>query len=281
MRPVKIMADSTADLSPELCKKYGISILPLYVTLDGVTMRDMIEVTPDDIFAAYRKNRSLPKTAAVTEHDYLESFRPWVGKGYDIIHFCISSDLSSCFQNAMIAASELEHVYVIDSRNLSAGIGVQAIEAAKMAEKGNCAEVIVDYINDFKYRVDASFIVGNLEYLFKGGRCSAVEALGANILGIKPCIEVADGKMRVGKKYRGSFSKCIESFIKDRVNGGEGIDTSITMFACVGCDPDTVKAARKEISKCAPFEEVLFTDIGTTIAGHCGPETFGMLVIHK
>ena len=225
VRPIKIISDSTADLPKELIEKYDIEIIPLSVTLGESTFKDGLEISAKDIFDFYDNTKILPKTSAVSVLEYTEVFTPWVEKGYDIIHFTISSTMSSCYQNACIAAVELGHVWSIDSANLSSGIGLQVVLAAELAKKGESAEAIAKHIAEAKTRVDASFILNQLEFLHKGGRCSGVATLGANLLKLKPCIEVHEGKMKVGKKYRGAYEKCALDYIHDRLDGNDNIES--------------------------------------------------------
>ncbi len=282
MRPIKIFVDSTADLSPELIKKYSLTVTPLYVTIGGKAYKDMYEIKAQDIFDNYYKTKELPKTAAVSVADYIEAFRPAVEAGFDIIHFTISAEFSACYQNACIAAEELGHVYPVDSRNLSTGIAQLTLLAAEMAEKGETdAEHIAEYVRKVIPRVDVSFILNNLEFLYKGGRCSGVAALGANLLKLKPCIEVVDGKMGVGKKYRGSFEKCASEYIRDRLGNDETIDLHRIFITWSGCDRELIDSLKEEIKSYRNFEEVIDTEAGCTVSGHCGPGCLGVLYIHK
>lgn len=282
MRPIKIFVDSTADLSPELIEKYDLTVIPLYVTIGGRAYKDMYEISAKDIFDNYDKTKELPKTSAVSVTDYIEAFRPAVEEGFDIIHFTISSDFSACYQNACIAAEELGHVYPVDSRNLSTGIAQLTLLAAEMAAKGDMdAEHIAEYVRKVTERVDVSFIINNLEFLYKGGRCSGVAALGANLLKLKPCIEVVDGKMSVGKKYRGSFEKCAAEYVRDRIAGDDSIDLHRIFLTWSGCDRALIDSLKEDIKSYQNFEEVIDTEAGSTISGHCGPGCLGVLYIHK
>ena len=282
MRPIKIFVDSTADLSPELIEKYDLTVIPLYVTIGGRAYKDMYEISAKDIFDNYDKTKELPKTSAVSVTDYIEAFRPAVEEGFDIIHFAISSDFSACYQNACIAAEELGHVYPVDSRNLSTGIAQLALLAAEEAAKGETdAEHIAEYIRTVIPRVDVSFVLNNLEFLHKGGRCSGVAALGANLLKLKPCIEVTDGKMGVGKKYRGSFEKCASEYIRDRLRDDDTVDLHRIFLTWSGCDRELIDSLKEEIKSYHNFEEVLDTEAGSTISGQCGPGCLGILYIHK
>ncbi|MBQ6877431.1 MAG: DegV family protein [Oscillospiraceae bacterium] len=281
MRPIKIISDSTADLPQELIEKYDIEVLPLSITLGENTYKDGIEVSADDIYKFYDETKGLPKTSAVSVLEYTEAFTPWIEKGYDIIHFTISSTMSACYQNACIAAVELGHVWSIDSANLSSGIGLQVVLAAELAAKGESAEVIAKHIAEAKTRVDASFILNQLEFLHKGGRCSSVAALGANLLKLKPCIEVVDGSMKVGKKYRGAYEKCALEYVRDRLEGNDNIETDIIFITWAGVDAKLLKEIEKEVKKCHKFRTVIVNQAGSTITGHCGPGTFGVLYFRK
>ena len=281
IRPIKIISDSTADLPKELIEKYDIEVLPLLVTLGENSYKDGIEICAQDIFKYYEDNKILPKTSAVSVAEYTDAFSRWVEKGYDVIHFCISSSMSTCYQNACIAAVELGHVWSIDSANLSSGIGLQVLLAAELAAKGESAEVIAREVNEAKSRVDASFILNQLEFLHKGGRCSGVAALGANLLKLKPCIEVVEGKMKVGKKYRGAYEKCALEYVRDRLEGNDNIDTRRIFLTWTGLDEKLIKEIHKEIKKYHKFEEIIVNEAGSTITGHCGPGTFGVLYYRK
>ena len=282
MRPIKIFVDSTADLSPELIEKYDLTVIPLYVTIGGRAYKDMYEISAKDIFDNYDKTKELPKTSAVSVTDYIEAFRPAVEEGFDIIHFAISSDFSACYQNACIAAEELGHVYPVDSRNLSTGIAQLALLAAEEAAKGETdAEHIAEYIRTVIPRVDVSFVLNNLEFLHKGGRCSGVAALGANLLKLKPCIEVTDGKMGVGKKYRGSFEKCLVQYITDKLGGRTDLELRRVFITHSGVPEETVQKAVETVQKLQTFDEICVTRAGCTVSSHCGPGTLGVLYIRK
>lgn len=281
LRKVRIFTDSTADLSTELIRKYGITVMPLYITLGEKTYKDMLEVTAEDIFAHCSAGGDLPKTSAVSIVDYTEAFKPVIEAGETIIHFTISADFSACYQNAVLAAKEIGNIYVVDTRNLSTGIGQLVIMASELAEKGLSAEEICDEVTSAVPRLDVSFVLNDLKYLYKGGRCSGVAALGANVLKLKPCIEVVDGKMVVGKKYRGSFEKCAEEYIKDRLFKKDDIDLHRIFLTYTGCECGLIEKLAADIKNYLPFEEVLLTEAGSTISGHCGPGCLGILYLHR
>lgn len=220
----KITADSTCDLGRDLIERYDIGILPLYVQLGDKTYRDGIDIQPDDIYAHVAAGGGLATTAAVNLADYVRAFTELSDRYDFVIHVNISSDFSCSHQNAKLAAADLPNVYVVDSRSLSTGHGHIVLEAARMAAEGMEPEEIVQQLEALTARVDASFILEQLEYMKKSGRCSAVALLGANLLKLRPCIEVKDGKMGVTKKYRGTFAKCLEAYIADRLAGRDDIE---------------------------------------------------------
>jgi len=278
---IKITADSTCDLSNEIIEKYNIDILPLYVVENGKSLRDGIDVSPEDIFDFVEKTGGSVSTSAVNTSDYIEYFTT-IKKKYDaIIHINISSEFSSCYQNAMIAAETVEGVYPIDSRNLSTGSGHIVVEAAKMAESGASPEEIVSAMKELTEKVEASFFIENLDYLRRGGRCSALTALGANLLSLRPCIEVKDGKMGVGKKYRGNMDKVAEQYVKDRLEGRTDIQTDRIFVTHSPSDRELVEVVKSEIPKYCNFDEIIETDAGCTVSSHCGPNTIGILFKRK
>ena len=276
-----ISSDSTCDLSPELVQEYNVNIIPLYVSKDGEFYKDGLEITPLDIFRHVSSGGGMCSTAAVNVEEYVEIFTALRQKADAVIHFTISADMSSCFQNASLAASELDQVYVIDAENLSTGIGQLVLEAAIMAREGTAAKDIVDHLNQLKKKLDVSFVLDTLEYLYKGGRCSGVAALGANLLSLKPCIEVVGGKMRVGKKYRGNLEKCIEKYIRDRLADVDSLDLRRIFITHSNMDQDIVDRIQKVVEDCAPFREILQTKAGCTISCHCGPNCIGILFFRK
>ena len=280
--PVKIISDSTCDLSPDLLQQYQIDIAPLTVTLGERSGPDGTGVTPEDIYRYVEVTGQLPKTSAVNLSDYESLFRKWREQGYEIVHFCISSEFSSSYQNASLAAQEIGGVTAIDSRNLSTGQGLAVLKAAELAQAGASVEEIAAACRDMIPRVEASFVVNSIDYLYKGGRCSALAALGANVFHIKPCIEVKDGRMAPGKKYRGTIEKVICAYVEDRLKGRTDIDPQRIFITHTRCDPETVNTVRRLIRQCQPeIREILETTAGATITTHCGPETLGVLFVRK
>lgn len=279
MPKVKIAADSVCDLSEELKKRWDISTVPLYVTKGEQTLRDGVEIGQQEVFDHYRTTGKLCSTSAVNVEDFFDFFREQLKEYDEIIMITISSDFSSCYQNACIAAEELSGVYIVDSRNLSTGEGLVAVAAAKLAQQGLSASEIAGMLQrDIIPKVDASFFVANVEYLHKGGRCSSIAALGANLLKLKPCIDVIEGQMKVTKKYRGGMDKCIREYVKDRLTQVSGVDDDLIFITHTTSAENTALAA-EEIKKYRQFKEIAVTDAGCTVACHCGEDTLGILFI--
>lgn len=277
----QITSDSTCDLSPEQLEKYNIRLLSLYVDMDGRTLRDGVDVKPDDIYAHVAAGGGLPKTAAVNMADYVRAFTELSAKNDFVIHVCISMDFSCCYQNAKLAAADFDNVYVVDSRNLSTGHGLVVLEAERMAREGMEPEAIVAALEALTGRVEASFILDRLDYMKMGGRCSAVTLLGANLLRLRPCIEVRDGKMGVGKKYRGSFEKCLVQYITDKLSGRTDLELRRVFITHSGLPEQTVQKAVETVQSLQKFEEIDVTRAGCTVSSHCGPGTIGVLFIRK
>lgn len=277
---IRITSDSTCDLSPDYLRAHRVEILPLYTMKGGETFRDGVDIHPQDIFDHVAAGGDLCSTAANNVSDYQELFARLLPECDAIIHIDISADFSSCYQNACVAASELPNVYVVDSRNLSSGHGHIVCEAVNMAEEGKLSpQEIVDRLNELTSRVEASFLLDRLDYMVKGGRCSMVVALGANLLHLKPCIEVIDGKMKVVKKYRGSYEKCILNYVKDRLQNRDGLVYDRIFITHTPVEDGLVDKVRAAIQECAPFTHIIETQAGCTVSCHCGPGTLGILFI--
>ncbi len=276
---IRIASDSTTDLSPELIERYGVIILPLGVALGDKQYTDGVDIDPDFIYKNYEETGRLPKTSAVNLADCEAFFAEHTADGGKVIFFTISSDMSSTYNNARLAAESCEGVYVVDTRNLSTGGGLLLIAAAEMAEAGKSAEEIVARCNELAPCVDVSFIIDSLEFLYKGGRCSALAALGANLLSLKPCIVVKDGKMGVGKKYRGKFGAVLPKYIADRLGDASDVIKGHIFITHAGCDEAIYQACIDQVKAIAPEAEIHLTRAGCTISSHCGRNTLGVLFI--
>lgn len=281
MAKIIITSDSTSDLSQELIEKIGLKIVPLIVNLEGKEYHDGVDITADGIYASVERTGKLPKTAALSIGEYLEFFDKVRDNEDDIIlHFSISSGFSSTFNNSVLAVSELKNVYTFDSENLSTGIGLQILYAHRLIEEGLSIDEIIEKLNDYKKRVDASFIIDKLDYLHKGGRCSALTGLLATVLSLKPCIEVKDGKMGVGKKYRGNFAKVLGQYVNDRLTGGE-YETEDVFVTHAGVDEAIVNTVVEKVKSFNIFKNVYVTRAGCTVSSHCGRNTLGVLFVRK
>ena len=278
---VKIISDSTCDLSPELLERYDIAITPLCVIKDGKEFHDGVDITPADIFAHVDGGRDLCSTAAVSQFEYTEMFTRYAKDCDAVVQINIGSNFSCCYQNACLAAQDFDNVYVVDSGNLSSGQGLLVVAAAKLAEQGLSGAEIAERMRALVPKVEASFHIERLDYMRKGGRCSAVAALGANLLNLKPCIEVREGKMGVCKKYRGSFEKCIRQYVKDRLDGRADIAPDLAFITHPACQKNVVDAAMEEAARYGSFDEVVETHAGCTVSCHCGPNTLGILFVRK
>lgn len=279
---IAITADSTCDLSKEIIDRYNITIIPLYINKGSESFRDSLEITPNDIFEYVESGAGICQTAALNVSDYIEYFEKLLQNHDAVIHLNISSGFSSCYANACIAADELENVYVIDTQNLSTGSGNLVLDAAIMAEAGKSPMEIVDTITAEIPKVESSFVIDTLKYLHKGGRCSALTALGANLLKLKPCIEVIDGKMDVGKKYRGNFKTVILQYVRDRLKERTDVDPRrIFITYAIGTPADVVDAVEEEVKSCMHFDEIIRTEAGCTVSNHCGPVCLGILFFKK
>lgn len=279
MEKVRILADSTCDLSKELIEKYGIEIVPLNIILDEKSFFDGEDITPDDIYNWAEENKRTPKTAAVGFDRMTAVVEKAKEEGVSLIAFSISSEMSTTFNVMRMVKEELEYdrMFIIDSGNLSTGIGLQVIRAAELAADGVSAEEIVKQIEETKDLVRASFVVKRLDYLAMGGRCSSVAALLGGTLKLKPRIEVSSGKMAAGKKYRGNQDKVILKYVQEMEEDLKAADPRRVFITHSGCPQellDSVKAYLEQLNK---FDEILITRAGGVISSHCGPETLGVL----
>lgn len=277
---VKISADSTCDLSPELVEKYQVTISPLSVIIDGHSYKDGVDVTPEIIFRAVDQGKKV-QTAAVNQFEYEELFRELLKENETIVHFCISRDMSSCYADACEVAQRLGNIWVVDSRNLSTGIGLLVLEACEMAAMGRTAEEIYHAVTERTEKVVATFTVQDIGYLYRGGRCSGLEALGAKMLRIRPEIEVRGGRMYPGKKYRGSYEHYLKHYIRDVLKEIEDVDYKRVFVTHSPCEEGMTDFAVECLKEYGHFREILETTAGSTISVHCGPNTLGILFMRK
>ena len=278
---IKITTDSTCDLPRQLLEQYDISVIPLGIVKAGKLYHDGVDIHTSDIAAHVDAGGEITTTNAVNIADYEALFQTMTARYDAVIHINIGMNFSSCYQNAKLAAEEVPEVYVVDSSNLSVGHGMVVLAAAEAAAAGLSVGEILGMLEDMIPRVEISFVLDRLDYMKKGGRCSAVTALGANLLKLHPCVEVIDGKMSVTKKYRGSMEKVLAEYVRDRLNGRSNIDTRRVFLVDTCRTPGLVEAARKALLADGRFQEVVETKAGCTIFCHCGPDTLGIIFMRK
>ena len=282
MSKVKIISDSTCDLSEELLIQYDIAVLPHPIVRDGELLQDNVSIIPDDIYAHYERTGRLCTTSEPNAYDYEQFWRPWLDEGYEIVHFTISSEMSTAYNQAVLAAEETGHVYPVDSRSLSTGIGLLVLEACDLRDQGLAAEEIAARVREDSAKCQASFLVDVIEYLWKGGRCSSVAAIGANLLKLKPRIDVQNGKMLSTKKYRGKTAKCFASYADDLLKGKDNIRQNRIFITHSGIDEDIIQLVQDKIRQWQPgVEHIYVTRAGGTISCHCGPGTLGILYMYE
>ena len=281
---VIITADSTCDLPKDIIESRNIKITPLSILLGSESYLDGEEITRDDIYAHVSKTGEMSKTAAVSPASYYEVFSAASRQGDSVVHISLSSAISSSYQNAVTAAGDFSNVHVVDSKNLCGGMGLLVLKACDLRDKGFDAKKIANRIRSLVPKVHATFVLDNLVYLYKGGRCSAVARFGANVLGIKPVIGVdpADGTMDVIKKYRGKIENVYRQYVNDTFANAAKMDTDRIIIANSGSVAGEITAFAKGVaSGKADFKEILTADAGCTISSHCGPKTFAVFYMRK
>lgn len=281
MANIKITCDSTCDLTKAIYEKTDTAVIPLGVNLGDSYRRDGVDITAEELYQYVKTSGELPKTSAISIGEYEDFFRRYVEEGYQIIHISLSSELSSSHQNACLAAREVGNVFVVDSRNLSSGSGHLVLLAREMADSGMAAEEIAASLNEQKNRLDTSFVLQTLDYLHKGGRCSGLATYGANVLRLRPEIQVTDGAMKVGKMYRGEMERSILSYIRGRLEGNENVCLDRIFITHSGVPEDILEKAIALVKELQPFREVIVTSAGCTISSHCGPACLGVLFLRK
>jgi DegV family protein with EDD domain len=281
---VRVVSDSTCDLSPQLVERYGISIIPLHILLGEKEYEDGIDIDPDKIYKWSDDNKTTPKTSAPSMETVISTLKPLLDDGNELVCFAISEDMSTSANVMRLAADELgatDKVHVIDSMNLSTGIGLLVIEAAIMANAGKDASYIVDKIEALRPMVRASFVVDTLVYLYRGGRCSGLSAMVGSALKLHPMITVVNGKMIAGKKYRGNLSKVVTNYSRDLEEELRHAKKDRVFITHSGCDRETIDSVREYLEGLGIFNEVLETRAGGVVSSHCGPGTLGVLFIAK
>ena len=280
-KKVILTADSTADLTPELRKRYHVEgNYPLHITYGDESRNDNVDIFADEVFARFKAEGVLPKTAAISVGEYVDYFSQYTEQGFEVVHINLGSHLSCTHSNAKLAAEQLEGVYCIDSQNLSTGTGLLVIEAAERIAKGMSAAEVAAEVNELVSKSHASFVLDTLKFLAAGGRCSTVAALGANLLQIKPSIEVDNkdgGAMNVGKKYRGKLDKCVLEYVRDQLARYDDIRPDRIFITHSGISKEIVDMIRAELESRNFFKEIIETSASCTISSHCGPNCVGIL----
>lgn len=278
---IKILSDSTCDLPKELVEKYNIGILPLTVIKDDQEFYDAVTITPAEIFDHVAKGGSLCTTAARNIDGYAAEYAKYADKYDGVICITIGSGFSSCYQNATLAAEDYPNVRAVDSMSLSTGQGLVVLKAAELAQTATDLDQLKAELEEYTSRIEISFVLDRLDYMVKGGRCSSATALGANLLHLRPCIEVKDGKMTVVKKYRGSYEKCLVNYIKDRLANRDDIDYRHLFITYTVVDDACMNSTKEAIAKYANFQDTYETVAGCTVSCHCGPGTLGIIFVRN
>ena len=276
---ILLTADSTCDISGELLESTKAQLMPMHIILDEQSFDDGVDITPDEIYAHFGRTGKLPKTAAINTQEYIDKFRPYLEQGYEVVHISLGSSISSSYQNCVAAAEKLGHVYPVNSCNLSSGSGHLVIEAADLIAQGCSAKEVAEELRALVPKCHASFVIDKLDYLRAGGRCSTLAMLGANLLQLKPSIEVinTDGSMTVGKKYRGKLEKVLVTYVHDQLEKYEKIRNHRVFITHAGMAQKYVDVVKEELDRLHFFQKTYIERASCTISSHCGPGTLGIL----
>ena len=278
---VIITTDSVCDMPKELLERYQVRMIPLTISEGDHSYKDGVDFTPDDIYELYDSQHLLPKTSAISPQEFIDFFTPLTQDGSEVVHIDISSACSATYQNACMAASELEGVFPVDSLHLTLGHGLLVIEACRLRDAGLSAREIAEQLPAYREKIVTSFVVDTLEYLWKGGRCSGLTAFGANLLQVRPCLELREGEIKVARKYRGTMQKVYTQYIRDYLSR-ENIDTRMGFLVHSGrISQETLDQLRQLILELVPFSEVPIVRAGCTVTSHCGPGTIGVIFASK
>ena len=281
MSKVKITCDSTCDLTKELYEKYNVSVVSLGVNMGEDSRLDGVNVTPEELYAYVAESGKLPSTNAISIGTYEDFFKPFIDEGYEIVHINLSSELSCSYRNAKLVAEDFGGIYPVDSLSLSTGSGHLVIMAAELAEAGKSAAEIAAELEKMREKLDVSFVLQTLDYLHKGGRCSSLAMMGANLLKLRPEIVMSEGKLGVGKKYRGSTEKSVLDYVRGRLEGAENVKLDRVFVTHSGISQEVLDKVVALVKELHSFEEVVVTRAGSTISCHCGPECLGVLFMRK
>ncbi|MDI6618622.1 MAG: DegV family protein [Clostridiales bacterium] len=283
MNPVKILTDSMASLTKALIDKYNLAIIPEYVVFDEKSYLDGIDITEDKMYELVEEKKKLPKTSGATPLNFINAFKPWIDQGYDIVYISMSSGFSSTVQNARIASKQFTEgrIYIIDSRNLSSGIGLLALQAAEYSMKGMDAKMIYEKILKLVPRVRTSFIIDTLKYLYMGGRCSSIQRWASSAFKIHPRIIVENGIMIVGEKFKGKRLAVLDGLLKTVTVRKDKVDTHRVFITHSLTPQEDVDFLSKGLLSEIKIDDLLDTPSGCVIAAHCGPKTIGIIYLEK
>jgi len=282
MKKVILFADGTSDLNDEIAKQYGVQQLYGVISLGGKEYLDNITITPTEMFEIYRENKILPKTSAVNIETYREAFTPYLEDGCEIVVINLSSKISMAYENAMIVAKEKGGIYPVDSKSLSSGLAHLVIEAGELIKQGLSAKEVAERVQNMTGKVHATFVLDTLDFMSAGGRCSAVTAFGANLLRIKPAIEMdKEGNLQVTKKYRGHLKKVLPEYVKDQLTQNKNIRTDKIFVTYSSSTPELIDLVKKSIEETLKFDKVYEATASCTISTHCGPSTIGILFMEE
>ncbi len=279
MKKIVFTADSTFDLPQEIIEKYDFKVVPSYVILGETEYDDYPDITCVELFDYYKKNGKLPKTAAATPEDYVNFFKKYIDENSVIVHFAKSSEMSSCYQNACIASKELESVYVVDTKNISTGSGMLAVLTAE--QSFDDVDECIKFIENTRDKINGSFVIESLEFLQKGGRCTSLQLLGANLLRLRPEIIIKDGKMTLADRYRGNYEICLKKYIDTKLKKENIADTKYLFITNTVLDKEFKNRLIDYIKSKGIFENIIIGDAGSAVSCHCGPNTFGFFFLQK
>ncbi len=284
MKRISIATDSTSDLSEDLIRDYDITVMPLHVNMGDKEYLDGVNITPEELYRWSDANNETPKTSAISLEEAYTCMENLLKSSEKIIVFCIAQEMSSCYSVMKMAADALEaedRVFIIDSKNLSTGIGLQILAAATMAKEGADAVDIVKAIEKMQPYVRASFVVDTLTYLHRGGRCSGLAALAGGALKLHPLIEVIDGRMQPGKKYRGRMHKVIIDYVTELTDALNEAEENMVFITHSGCNDEVIESVKEKLEVMNYFHRIYVTRAGSVISSHCGPGTLGVLFVSK
>ena len=278
---IKIISDSTCDLPAQLIADNNITLTPLTVVKGDEQFKDGVTITPAEIFDHVANGGALCSTSAVSIGEYAEVFETYCPDYDGVIVITIGSGFSTCYQSACLAAEDFPNVRVIDSQSLTTGQGLIALKACELAKTATDLDALAEELRSYSEKIEASFVVDKLDYLVKGGRCSSAAALGANLLNLKPCIEVKGGKMSVVKKYRGNYNKCLAGYVKERLDGRDDIDYSTLFITQTVVSEEAYTGVKDAVAQSGNFDNIYESTAGCTISCHCGPGTLGIIFARK